>query len=141
MKKLLTAIIAIVMGGFMIATPVILSEPTNAATHCTLTSTLGNSKCDAKGNEDPNGAYNCSCDNGSGSSIVDTLQFVINIFSVIIGVLAAIGIAITGVQYLTAGGSEDKTRKAKRRLFEIVIGIIAYVLLYAFLNWLIPSFK
>ena len=123
----------------MVVTPVLLSEPT-AAAHCALTATLGNSKCDKDGNENPNGNYSCSCDNGGGSSIVDILQLIINILSVLIGVLAAIGVAVTGVQYLTAGGNEEKTRKAKRRLFEIVIGVAAYVLLYVFLNWLIPSF-
>ena len=57
-----------------------------------------------------------------------------------IGILGVIGISITGIQYLTAGGSEEKTRKAKRRMFEIVIGLVAYVLIYAALKWLLPSF-
>ena len=58
--------------------------------------------------------------------------------SIGIGILGVIGITIVGIQYLTAGGSEEKTRKAKRRMFEIVIGIVAYVLLYWFLKWLLP---
>ena len=53
-----------------------------------------------------------------------------------IGVLGVVGILIVGTQYLTAGDSEEKARKAKRRLFEIVIGLIAYAIFYAILNWL-----
>jgi len=66
---------------------------------------------------------------------------VVNIFTVAIGILAAVGIAITGTQYLTAGPNEEKTRKAKRRLIEIIIGVAAYVLIYSLLVWLLPGFK
>ncbi|MDO4526701.1 MAG: hypothetical protein Q4B87_01265 [Candidatus Saccharibacteria bacterium] len=76
--------------------------------------------------------------NGAGISCV--IRLVINILSVLVGIVGIIGIVVVGIQYLTAGGSEEQTRKAKRRLFEIVIGIVAYVLLAAFLNWLLPNF-
>ena len=127
MKKLLTAIIAIIMGGFMVVAPVFADgcSDEQLKNGCVSTAILGGG---------------CSCDQG-GDSIFITLQKVVDIFSIIVGILAAIGIAITGIQYLTAGGNEEKTRKAKRRLFEIIIGVAAYVLLYAFLNWLLPNFK
>ena len=128
MKKLILAIIGIITAGFIMTAPAILSNTALAADK------NGNNKCVSTAILD-------GCDNGQGSSIVNVLMVVVNIFSVVIGVLAAIGVAVTGTQYLTAGGSEEKTRKAKRRLFEIVIGIAAYVLLYVFLRWLIPSFE
>ena len=58
-----------------------------------------------------------------------------------VGILGVIGITIVGIQYLTAGGNEEKTRKAKRRMFEIVIGLVVYVVFYAFLKWLMPAMK
>ena len=64
------------------------------------------------------------------------LKLVIDILSIGVGVLGVVGISIVGIQYLTAGGNEDKTRKAKRRLFEIIIGLIVYAMFYAVLNWL-----
>ena len=79
------------------------------------------------------------CDNGDGESIKYILQTVVDIMSVLIGILGVIGITITGIQYLTAGGSEEKTRKAKRRLFEIVIGLAVYAVMYALLSWLLPN--
>ena len=60
----------------------------------------------------------------------------IDIFSVIIGIVGVIGIVIFGIQYMTAGGNEEKTRKAKRRLLELVIGLVVYVVMYAVLTWL-----
>lgn len=68
------------------------------------------------------------------------LELVVDIMTIGIGILGVIGITVVGIQYLTAGGSEEKTRKAKRRLFEIVIGLVAYVIIYTFLRWLLPNF-
>ena len=73
------------------------------------------------------------------SGIGQILKLVINILSIGVGILAVIGITVVGIQYLTAGSNEEQVRKSKRRLIEIVIGIIAYVLLYALIQWLIPG--
>ena len=79
------------------------------------------------------------CGSGDDAAIKCILNTVIDIFTVGVGILGVIGISIAGIQYLTAGGSEEKTRKAKRRMFEIVIGLVAYVLIYAALKWLMPN--
>lgn len=135
MKKLLLALVAVIMGGFMVATPIVASAPVFAEEKCVLTNILGNDKCDKDGNRGQ-GNYNCSCDSGDGESVRNIFEEIVDIMTVGIGILAAIGITIVGIQYLTAGGSEEKTRKAKRRLLEIVIGIAAYIVLYALLKWL-----
>ena len=84
---------------------------------------------------------NCGqAEGGEGQGITCILNLVIDILTIGIGILGVIGITVSGIQYLTAGGSEEKVRKAKRRLFEIVIGLVAYVLIYAALKWLLPSF-
>ena len=33
-----------------------------------------------------------------------------------------------------------KTKKAKQRMAEIIIGLIIYVLIYSLLGWLLPGF-
>ena len=71
----------------------------------------------------------------------DILMLVVRIMTVAIGIIGAIGITIAGIQYITAGGNEEQTRKAKRRIFEIVIGFLAYALIYAALTFLVPDFK
>ena len=72
--------------------------------------------------------------------VICVLKIVINIMTIGVGILGAIGITISGIQYLTAGGNEEQTRKAKRRIFEIVIGLAAFVLMNLLLNWLLPDF-
>ena len=78
-------------------------------------------------------------DNKDGIGCV--LKLVVEILSIGVGILAVVGISVSGIQYLTAGGSEEKTRKAKRRIFEIVIGLAAYAVMYALLQWLLPGFQ
>lgn len=82
-----------------------------------------------------------ACDCNHGEAIISILNLVVNIMTIGIGILGVIGITVVGIQYLTAGGDEGKTRNAKRRLSEIIIGLAAYVLIYAILDWLIPGFK
>lgn len=77
---------------------------------------------------------------GGKEGIECVLNLVVEILSIGVGILGVIGISIAGIQYLTAGGSEEKTRKAKRRILEIVIGLAAYVVIYALLRWLLPTF-
>ena len=77
---------------------------------------------------------------GGGAGITCIVRLVANIMSVIIGIAGIIGIVVVGIQYLTAGGNEEQTRKAKRRLFEIIIGIAVYALGYSLLNWLLPGY-
>ena len=77
----------------------------------------------------------------NGAGIMCVIRLVINILSVLVGILGVIGIVVVGLQYLTAGGNEEQTRKAKRRLFEIIIGIAAYIALASILNWLLPTFS
>lgn len=136
MKKILSIIVATVVGSFVLITPLMSSAPVMAATDgipCTCSD-------GSSGTEVP-GAILHYCDCGNGESIKAVLSLVVNIMTVGIGILGAVGLTISGIQYLTAGGNEEQTRKAKRRIFEIVIGLTAYVMIYAVLSWLIPDFQ
>ena len=126
MRKLLYELMAVVMGGMMLTAPVFAAcSPEQIEKGCVSTAILSGG---------------CSCDDGQGGEVIRILNLVVSILTIGIGILGVVGITVVGIQYLTAGGSEEKTRKAKRRLFEIVIGLVAYVLIYALLSFLIPDF-
>lgn len=67
------------------------------------------------------------------------LNLVLDIMSIGVGILGVVGILVAGIQYLTAKGNEDQTRKAKNRIFQIVIGLALYAVLFAVLEWLLPG--
>jgi hypothetical protein len=67
------------------------------------------------------------------------LLTVINIMTTGIGVLAVAGIVYGAIMYSAAGDSAEKVSKARAIIRNVVIGIIAYALMYAGLNFLIPG--
>lgn len=127
MKKVLVLIMTVVVGVSAISAPVMAAEDVEEST----------SSSGALGSDKVNILTRCAEDE---DGIQCLLQWAVDILSVGVGVLAFIGISVSGIQYLTAGGSEEKTRKAKRRMLEIVIGLALYAIIYAIRKWLLPSF-
>lgn len=139
MKKLLFLVATIIVSGFAVIS--VVATPVFAAS-CTCKSVDQNGNTITFNGETMDAAIlKDVCDCGHGEAIKAILVLVADVMSVCIGILAAVGITICGVQYLTAGDSEEKTKKAKRRLFEIVIGLLVYVLLYSILKFLLPGFS
>lgn len=80
-------------------------------------------------------------DDKEGCGVYTTLDLIMTILTIGIGISAAIGIAVSGIIYLTAKGDVAKTTKAKRRIYEIVIGLAAYAVIWALLTFLLPEFN
>ena len=71
--------------------------------------------------------------------IDDILRFIVNVLMYGLGAAAVIGTVIAGIQYLTARDSEQQVAAAKKRLLNVVIGLVAWAMLFTLLNWLIPG--
>ena len=78
-------------------------------------------------------------DDGNGCGVYTILNLVIDILSMGVVIAGVIGVTIAGIQYMSAKDSEEKTKKAKRRIFEIVIGLVAYAILFVGVQWLLPG--
>ena len=59
-------------------------------------------------------------------------------FALLINVVM-LGLVISGIQYVTARDDASKTAKVKSRVFNIVIGLLAYGLMWVALQWLMPG--
>lgn len=119
MSKFLTSLFAAIFACLSLTSPVVATSPsTTFGVETAILNTCGES------------------DDG----VVCILNLVVDILSIGVGILGVLGITIVGIQYLTAGGDEGKTRKAKQRMFEIVIGLVAYVVLFAILKWILPGY-
>jgi len=64
---------------------------------------------------------------------------VVNLLTISIGVFAVISIIVAGIQYSSAGDDPGAVNKAKNRIVKTVIGLLAYIFLFALLNYLIPG--
>lgn len=104
-------------------------------------------------------ATSCQCERGGGvwtptsliknteeglcstaeGGINDTLQIVISIMTVLIGLIAAIGIVVVGVQYLSARDNPARLTKAKQRFLNMGVGLAIYAMMAAIVGFLMPG--
>lgn len=73
------------------------------------------------------------------SGIWGILVLVVNIMTAGVGVLAIMGIIYASILYTTAGGSEDQIKKAKGVIMNVMIGIVVFLLMFSFVNFLVPG--
>jgi hypothetical protein len=79
----------------------------------------------------------CSGDKGDG--ILGIINIVLDIMTYGVGILATIGMVIAGIIYIVSSGNEEKVKKAKEWIRNIVIGLLAYGILWAALKFLLPG--
>lgn len=107
-------------------------------------------KCEETGYICDNGEFvesaSSTCPDGStpkskveSTGLWGVLILAINILTGLVGVAALGGIIYGAILYTSAGGSVEQTKKAMGIIMNVVIGIIAYALMYIGLNFLIPG--
>jgi len=77
--------------------------------------------------------------NPSTNKVIGIILTGIRLLTALVGILAVIMIIVGGIQYTTANGNPQSVANAKKRITDVLIGVIAFVFLYAFLEWLIPG--
>jgi hypothetical protein len=63
----------------------------------------------------------------------------INFLAALVGVVVVISIVIGGIQYGSSAGDSQKVMAAKSRIRNAIIALLAFIFLYAALNFLIPG--
>ena len=71
---------------------------------------------------------NCTNGENAGTKVTDIIKTVINIFSLIVGVIAVIMIIIGGLKYITSGGDSGNVTSAKNTILYAIIGLIIVAL-------------
>lgn len=64
----------------------------------------------------------------SGISLTTVIRNIINIFSVIIGIVAVVMIMVSGFKYVTAGGDSSNITSAKQTLIYAIVGLVVAAL-------------
>ena len=77
----------------------------------------------------------CVADNG----ISSVINFVVTILTGAVVVAGTVGIVLCGFMWMSARDNEAQVAKAKKRMLDIVIGVIAWVLLAFLANLFIPK--
>ncbi len=82
-----------------------------------------------------------SCtEGGTGCNIYSAyIKPAINILSGLVVLVAIASIIIAGIMYSSSGGDPQKTAKAKGRIINTLLVLLAYIFLYSFLQFIIPG--
>lgn len=73
--------------------------------------------------------------------VMKILGLILKILVYGLGAAATLGVIIAGILYLTARDNQQQVAKAKTRLVEIAIGLVAWAAMFTLLSWLIPGFN
>ena len=71
--------------------------------------------------------------------IEDILNMILVVVTTGVGIAAVGSIVFAGILYITARDNAGQVSKSKTMIMNTVIGIIAYILMWAFLEWIIPG--
>ncbi len=120
LKKIKTVIAAVALVfamGMPIAIPAVVSAQD-----------IQNGLC-AGSNLDANQTTGCTVNTSQANSkINDILKLVINIFSLIVGVVAVIMIIVGGLRYITSGGEAGNVSTAKNTIIYAIVGLVIVAL-------------
>lgn len=128
--KIKQTIKTLVVSAFIAVTAFAITTPTNTYAESCGGVETAILHCDQKG--------------GKGAAVNDTgvwgiLLLAINILTAGVGIAAIGGIVYGAILYTSAGGSPEQVKKAMTIITNVVIGIIAYALMFSVLNYLIPG--
>lgn len=73
------------------------------------------------------------------NAIFKLLKLILQIMTAGVGVAAVGGVVYAAVLYTSAGDAADQVKKAKTIITDVVIGLVAYALMFLLLQWLIPG--
>lgn len=83
-------------------------------------------------------AKTCSGNDCSGL-IVHYINPLIKLLAGLVGILVVIGVIVGGIQISSAGGDPGKVIAGRKRITNAIIALIAYLFMFAFLQWLLPG--
>lgn len=82
----------------------------------------------------------CNSTDGE-DSVNEVAGMIVDVISVLIGILGVIAIVVVGIQYMTSRDDSTKLVKAKRRMLSAVVGLAMYVAIFAVGRFLLPGFN
>ena len=87
-----------------------------------------------------NGGGNCVSNSASsGGAIVNYLRGWLLLLSGVVGTVIMVVLVVAGVQYITSAGDPGLVKAAKQRIFNAILALVLYLMMYAILQFLVPG--
>lgn len=120
LTKIISAVVAVVLAGGLIAAPAFADDP-----FCN--PDMGAEAWKAMG-----------CDDGTSGGTAVVSDVVVNILNVVIGMLAIVAVVfvvVGGVGYMTSAGDSTKLKKARDTILYAIIGLVICALAFGIVNF------
>jgi hypothetical protein len=75
----------------------------------------------------------------SNSAFADDINGIANFLAVGVGVIVTIMIVVGGIQYAASGGDPQAVASAKKKIYNALLALLAFALVYAFLQFIVPG--
>lgn len=98
-----------------------------------------NSQAEADANQKKGQGASVVCDIEGNGIITKIINPAIKVFTILVGVVAVIMLIVAGIIYSSAQDDPKRIALAKKIIIDVVIGVAAYVFLFAFLNYILPQ--
>lgn len=82
---------------------------------------------------------NSNCSSSGCDLIQKYVNPIINLLSIIFGLIAVASLITGGIQYSASSGDPQRVTLAKRRITMTIVSVFAYLFMYAFLQFIIPG--
>ena len=82
--------------------------------------------------------FNWGCEN-TDNPIIDVIITIFNWLSIGVVTVVIIFVVVGAIQYMSAGGNSDNSKKAKDRIRNAIIALGLYLIMWALLNFLVPG--
>lgn len=127
-QRLKMLFVSVATAVFAIATPFALTATVNA--QGVTADPIGQSLCsgvNAATTTSGIGDNDCKADDGN-TTINNIIKQVVNIFSLVVGIVAVIMIIVGGLKYITSGGDSSSVSSAKNTILYAIIGLVIVAL-------------
>lgn len=144
---LMTFVSMLFLGLFIPASISAARQPSKKAADCASGKVMDNPNFKPN-NEEPEKicvplGSNTDCNNETGlcnkNPIVRNLNNIVRVLSALVGVVVVGNIILGGIQFAIAGDKADAVSAAKQRVVNGLIALVAFLFIFAFLQWLIPG--
>jgi predicted permease len=84
---------------------------------------------------------NCTSNPTNGVSLNSVIKAIINILSLVVGVVAVIMVIIGGFRYITSGGDSNNVTSAKNTILYAIVGLVVVALAQAIVKFVLNKLK
>jgi len=81
----------------------------------------------------------CSGSAGSTASLNAIIKFALNLFSIIVGIIAVVMITVGGLKYIVSGGDSQRVSGAKDTILFAIVGLVVVALAQVIVHFVISS--